>query len=108
MEQGAFLPFYEQHKETLYHYACTLTANAHQAEDALQNAWVSCLRQEEVFDALPPDEAGSRRAEHREQLERLVWLAEERRAERLRLRRRAADGRAASVSYFCAASLLPS
>ena len=26
MEQGAFLPFYEQHKETLYHYACTLTA----------------------------------------------------------------------------------
>lgn len=54
MEQGAFLPFYEQHKETLYHYACTLTANAHQAEDALQNAWVSCLRQEEVFDALPP------------------------------------------------------
>lgn len=55
MEQGAFLPFYEQHKETLYHYACTLTANAHQAEDALQNAWVSCLRQEEVFDALPPD-----------------------------------------------------
>ena len=28
MEQGAFLLFYEQHKETLYHYACTLTANA--------------------------------------------------------------------------------
>lgn len=43
MEQGAFLPFYEQHKETLYHYACTLTANAHQAEDALQNAWLLCL-----------------------------------------------------------------
>ena len=55
MGQGAFLPFYEQHKETLYHYACTLTANAHQAEDALQNAWVACLRQEETFDALPPD-----------------------------------------------------
>ena len=55
MEQGAFLPFYEQHKETLYHYACTLTANAHQAEDALQTAWLSCLRQEETFDALPPD-----------------------------------------------------
>lgn len=62
MEQGAFLPFYEQHKETLYHYACTLTANAHQAEDALQNAWVSCLRQEEVFDALPPDK-------------RLAWMS---------------------------------
>lgn len=43
MEQGAFLPFYEQHKETLYHYACTLTANAHQAEDTLQNAWLLCL-----------------------------------------------------------------
>lgn len=51
--RGHFCPFYEQHKETLYHYACTLTSNAHQAEDALQNAWVSCLRQEEVFDALP-------------------------------------------------------
>ncbi len=50
MEQGAFLPFYEQHKETLYHYACTLTANAHQAEDALQTAWLSCLRQEETFE----------------------------------------------------------
>ena len=62
MEQGAFLPFYEQHKETLYHYACTLTSNAHQAEDALQNAWVSCLRQEEVFDALPPDK-------------RLAWMS---------------------------------
>lgn len=49
MEQGAFLPFYEQHKETLYHYACTLTANAHQAEDALQTAWLSCLRQEQRY-----------------------------------------------------------
>lgn len=37
------MPFYEQHKETLYHYACTLTANAHQAEDTLQNAWLLCL-----------------------------------------------------------------
>lgn len=62
MEQGAFLPFYEQHKETLYHYACTLTANAHQAEDALQTAWLSCLRQEETFDALPPDK-------------RLAWMS---------------------------------
>lgn len=55
MTPGTFLQFYEIHKETLYHYACTLTANAHQAEDALQNAWVACLRQEETFDALPPD-----------------------------------------------------
>lgn len=62
MEQGAFLPFYEQHKETLYHYACTLTANAHQAEDALQTAWLSCLRQEKTFDALPPDK-------------RLAWMS---------------------------------
>lgn len=59
---GAFLLFYEQHKETLYHYACTLTANAHQAEDALQTAWLSCLRQEETFDALPPDK-------------RLAWMS---------------------------------
>jgi len=60
------------------------------------------------FAALPPDKARARRAEQRELLDRLAGLAEERRAERLRLRRRAADGRAASVSYFCAASLLPS
>ena len=48
-----FTLFYEANKTRLYRYALALLHDPTQAEDALQNAWLSCVQHAETFFQVP-------------------------------------------------------
>lgn len=48
-----FILFYEANKTRLYRYALALLHDPTQAEDALQNAWLSCVQHAETFFQVP-------------------------------------------------------
>ena len=53
MQQTYFHGFFEEQDPLLFRYAVYLMRDHHQAEEALQNAWLQCLSNRETFFAIP-------------------------------------------------------
>lgn len=53
MQQNYFHGFFEEQDPLLFRYAVYLMRDHHQAEEALQNAWLQCLSNRETFFAIP-------------------------------------------------------